>query len=422
MPADIETVSQTSAETGRRALPSVLDELEAEARRLEQLAQAPRTQGAYQSAWAHFEDWCREAGANALPTDAATVRRYATELSTRIVPGSVPRRTYSIATIEQRLAAIKKCHMVAGHPLDLSGLGELRKGLRRDKAKKQRRTQKRPLLDNDIVEILRRMTGALPDLRDRVILLLGFVGGLRRSEIASIDVEHVEFVKDGVKLTLIESKGDRESRGVVVNLIKSARPILCVVQALKDWLTATAIESGPLLRAIDRFGYVGSSRLTATSIRRIVIVRAAAAGFKVNVSTHSLRRGAVTSALQGGASIEKVARHVRHKSIQTTMGYYDQVKGMDDNAMHSVLAVARPGDPPAPIPVKRGQATPRGEVIDYDEFAQVPSAPIKINRIELEPVDTTELQQSIADIELVNKRLAEKLGIGNAAVEGRGKP
>ncbi|MCA3083103.1 MAG: site-specific integrase [Rhodocyclaceae bacterium] len=412
MSTDLEILGKNAAKSGARALPSVLDELEAEAQRIEKLAQAQTTQAAYQAAWRHFEDWCREMGLTSLPTNAATVRGYVTYLQQTNIPDLKPPRKYSISTIEQRLAAIKKCHLVAGHPLDLSGLGELRKGLRHDKAdKKIRRSQKKALLDTDMIEILRRMSGSLPDLRDRVILLLGFVGAMRRSEIADIDVEHIEFVKGGAKIELLKSKGDRKSEGVMVNLVASARPILCAVQALKDWLAASAIESGPLLREIDRFGYIGSDRLTTYSIRNIVIKRAAAAGYTSNISTHSLRRGAVTAALQSGAPIQKVSKHVRHKSVQMTMRYYDDVQGIEDNAMIAVLGTAHENDPPAPVPMKRGDEVPRGEVIDYDEFAKAPSDPIKVNRIELREVDTSALQESIADVDALNKRLAEKLGV-----------
>jgi integrase len=408
MSSDLAISVQKPAKT---ALPSVLDELEAEAQRIEKLAQAQTTQDAYQAAWAHFEGWCRERGLASLPTNAAIVRGYVTDLQQTNIPKLKPPRKYSVSTIEQRLAAIKKCHLVAGHPLDLSRLGELRKGLRSDKAKKKvRKSQKKALLDNDLVEMLRRMNGSLRDLRDRAILLLGFVGAMRRSEIAGIDVEQIEFVEGGAKIALLQSKGDRKSEGVVVSLVNSARPILCAVQALKDWLAASAIESGPLLREIDRFGYIGAGRLTTFSIRNIVIKRAAAAGYTSNISTHSLRRGAVTAALQSGAPIQKVSKHVRHKSVQMTMRYYDDVQGIEDNAMIAVLGTAHENDPPAPVPMRRGDQVLRGEVIDYDEFAKAPSDPIKVNRIELREVDTSALQESIADVDAMNKRLSEKFG------------
>jgi integrase len=411
MPSDLEILAQNVAKASQGRALTLLDPAEqAEVQRIKDMAQAQTTQNAYQAAWRDFEEWCEDKGVPALPTDVGIVEAYLHRLQKETVPKSKPPRKYSISTVEQRIAAIKKCHLVAGYPLDLSQLGEYRKGLRSKKADEMERTQKEPLLDSHVIEILRRMSGSLADLRDRVILLLGFVGGMRRAEIAGVDVGHIKFVEGGAEIKLLKSKGDRDKKGVTVNLVQSTRPILCAVQALKDWIAASAVEDGPLLRPIDKFGYVGSYRLTPTSIRRIVIARAAAAGFRSNISTHSLRRGAVTSALKSGASIEKVATHVRHRSIQTTMGYYKQANGMKENAMHAVLDVARADDPPAPVPVKRGDQTQRGLVVDYDEFAQSSSAPIKVNRIELREVDTSGLQQSVADVDALNKRLAEKFG------------
>lgn len=387
--------------------PSAIATMEAEAQRLESKALADRTWAAYAAAWEHFLDWCAHARLQALPADIATIRAYIAGINRRYAP----------STIEQRLAAIKKCHEKNGHTLDLHALADLRRGNRRDKGATRRR--KAALVDSDLVAILKRMGGSLPELRDRLILLLGFAGGLRRSEIAGIDVEHVEFTRAGALVYLPTSKSSDSDEDVEVPLARAGRAILCPVRALKDWIDASGLAEGPLLRSIDRFGHMGEGRLTEVSIRRIVIARAKAAGFIKRISTHSLRAGAATSAIAAGAPLTHVQRHLRHKSLQTT-SVYDRGEG--DNPMRFVLDASVPDDPLPPVPVKRGQDVQRGLVIDYAEFSNASTVPIKINRIALEPVNTTELQQSIADIELVNKRLAEKLGLGSAAVERRGKP
>ncbi len=364
--------------------------IEGEAQRLEAKALADRTWKAYADAWDHFLDWCDVNRFRALPAEVATVRAYVADLSRRYAP----------STIEQRLAAIKKCHEKNAQPIDLHALADLRRGNRRDKGATRRR--KAALVDADLVAILKRMGGTLPELRDRLILLLGFAGGLRRSEIAGLDVTHVEFSKAGALLYLPHSKGGDPDSDVEVPLARAGRAILCPVRALKDWLEASGFTEGPLLRSIDRFGNMSDGRLTDVSIRRIVIARAKAAGFTKRISTHSLRAGTATAAIAAGAPLTHVQRFLRHKSVQTT-AVYDRGEG--DNPMRRVLDADAPDDPPPPIPVKRGpKKVPAAEILTLNEFAPAVSAPLRLDRLQLEPVDLAPLNEALRSLDQATAR------------------
>ncbi len=366
---------------------------------LEAAAYAPNTQRAYAAAWRDFQDWARAMGRRALPAELETVRMYLVECS----------RRYRASSIELHLAAIRKCHQIAGHPLDLSPLAELRRGIRRKIGTAKR--GKIAITDDQLVRILGRMGGSLPELRDRVVLLLGFVGGMRRSEIVGLDIADLEFKDAGVLAHLRRSKGDQEGEGAVVELKAAKRAILCPVRALKDWIAAAEIESGPLLRGIDRFGIVSPDRLDATSVRRIVISRAAAVGIK-NVSPHSLRAGAATTALAKGAKLERVAKHLRHKSIQTTLVYDRAASRFKDNAMEAVLDAAAPDDPLPPVPLARDAITrPKDpKYIEFHERADMPVTPLRTTPLGFKAIDLDDLDAAVRETEAASKRAAEKVG------------
>ncbi|MCA3264964.1 MAG: tyrosine-type recombinase/integrase [Azospirillum sp.] len=361
---------------------------------LESAAYAKNTRRAYDAAWVGFEEWCRLMKRRALPADLETVRLYLIEHAGR----------YQASSLELHVAAIRKKHRDAGHPLDLSPLAELRRGIRRSIGTAPRR--KKALTDEHLVRILGQMGGSLADLRDRVILLLGFVGGMRRSEIAGLDVEDLEFKEQGVLAHLRRSKGDQEGQGAVVELKAARRAILCPVRALRDWLGASGIQSGPLLRGIDRFGFMSEEvRFHATSINAVVKKRAAAVGIN-KVSAHSLRAGAATTALAAGAKLERVAKHLRHKSIQTTLVYDRQASRFKDNAMELVLDAAAPDDPLPPVPLARDAAArPKNpQYIEFHERADMPVEPLRTTPLGFKTIDLEELDAGLQAVEAALKK------------------
>lgn len=357
---------------------------------LESAAYAKNTQRAYDAAWRGFQEWCQAINRRALPAEIETVRMYLVECS----------RRYKASSIELHLAAIRKCHHLAGHPLDLSPLAELRRGIRRSIGTAKR--GKAAITDEQLVKILGRMGGSLPELRDRVILLLGFVGGMRRSEIVGLDVEDLEFKEQGVLARLSRSKGDQEGQGAVVELRAARRAILCPVRALRDWLAAAEIENGPLLRGIDRFGIVSSERMHATSVRRVVIERARAVNIK-NVSAHSLRAGAATTALAKGAKLERVAKHLRHKSIQTTLVYDRAASRFRDNAMEAVLDAVVADDPLPPVPVVRNDRRKNPKYIEFHERADMPVEPLRTTPLGFKAIELDELEEGLKAVEAAIK-------------------
>jgi integrase len=135
----------------------------------------------------------------------------------------------------------------------------------------------------------------LAGLRDRALLLLGFAGAFRRSELVALDAADIEETEAGLRVTIRHSKTDQEGQGVTIAIARG--DVACLVKALREWLGAAGIEAGPLFRPIDKAGRVARARLTDRSVANIVKAYAKRAGFDASTfSGHSLRSGFLTSA------------------------------------------------------------------------------------------------------------------------------
>jgi integrase len=158
------------------------------------------------------------------------------------------------------------------------------------------------------------MGDRLKDLRDRALLLVGFAGGLRRSELAAINLVDFDRVREGIILTIRRSKTDQEGVGRKIG-IPFGRTIHCPVRALENWLSAARIESGPVFRPVDRQGRVSASQLSGEAVSLILRDRMIEAGFIAQgYSGHSLRAGFATSATRAGVSTLKTRRQTGHAS------------------------------------------------------------------------------------------------------------
>ena len=160
----------------------------------------------------------------------------------------------------------------------------------------------------------------LAGLRDRALLLIGFGGALRRSELVALDVADIEETETGLLVTIRGSKTDQERAGATIAIARG--DVACPAEALRKWLEAAGIESGPIFRPIGKGGTLRTSRLTDRSVANIVKAYAGRAGFDASMfSGHSLRAGFLTSAAGKGASIFKMMDVSRHKSVDTLRGY-----------------------------------------------------------------------------------------------------
>jgi site-specific recombinase XerD len=278
-------------------------------------SKAPNTIRAYRRDLRDFEDFCRDAGAAPLPASPENVALYLANLAEAGAKAS---------TIQRRLSAISQAHQLAGHvpsPTQDWMVRATMSGIRRTigtaPAKKAAA----------VTAELRRLVDVSPEdtlagCRDRAVLLLGFAGAFRRSELVSLNVEDLAETADGLRLQLRRSKTDQDAAGTEKGIPFGAHPETCPVRAVRAWMTAASIDQGPLFRPVNRHDQLQPGRLTDQSVALIVKRAAHRAGLDAaRYAGHSLRSGLATSAADGGAPERAIARQTGHRSLEVLRGY-----------------------------------------------------------------------------------------------------
>jgi integrase len=277
---------------------------------------------AYAADIGHFRASGRE-----VPSTAESVAAYLAEIA----------QTHAVATIQRRLVAIAKAHRAMGHadPCQTEIVKAVMRGIRRTKGTALREAQ--ALQRDDLFAVLAKMDDRSIDLRDRALLLIGFAGAFRRSELVGLNFADVQHVRQGVVLHLRRSKTDQIGQGRKV-AIPHGRTRWCPVKHLTDWLDHAGITEGPLFRSIDRHGRIASDRLSGDAVSTIIKKRLFDAGFDpASFSGHSLRAGFATSAAMAGASSWKIRQQTGHASDAMLARYVRLGDLFVDNAAAAVL-------------------------------------------------------------------------------------
>ena len=291
-------------------------------------AKASATIRAYRSDFRHFEAWCQAHGLGALPAAPQTVALYLAEYGGLL----------KAATLQRRLAAIAKGHQAAGYasPASMSNaaVSEVWKGIKREHGTAQQ--GKAAVLTSDLRAMLRSLPDGLLGVRDRALLLVGFAGAFRRSELAALRVEDCEFTTEGLVVTLRRSKTDQDGEGRKIGLPYGSNPHTCPVRSLRAYLDAAGIVTGPLFRSITRHGRVGE-KISAYAVALIVKRYAAAAGLDSRkYAGHSLRAGLATSAAAAGVSERAIMNQTGHRSTAMVRRYIREGSLFLDNAAAGV--------------------------------------------------------------------------------------
>ena len=267
---------------------------------------AANTLRAYHSDLAHFRAW-----GGRIPATPASVAKYLASQA-----GSL-----SAATLSRRVVAISHAHQQRNlpsptmHPLVRSTM----KGIRRLHRRPVRQVD--ALRKADVIAMVKHALGDLQGLRDAALLLLGFAGAFRRSELVGLDVSDLEISEAGTLVHLRHSKTDQEGLGRDVALPRQ-RGRFCPTRILERWLASSAIEEGPVFRRMLSTGEVSAHRLSAQSVGLIVKRRVGEIGLDAaRFSGHSLRAGFVTTAAERGVSTTWIRQQTGHKSDEMTQRY-----------------------------------------------------------------------------------------------------
>ena len=240
------------------------------------------------------------------------------------------------ATLARRLVTIGKAHTAQALPSPT--ITELvratLRGIRRTHRTAQR--QVAPAVKEDVLAMVAGLDG-IKGIRDRALLLVGFAGAFRRSELVGLTVADIEQAKQGLIVQLRFSKTDQEGRGRKV-AIPYARGPVCPVFALQQWLEASGITEGPIFRGVNRHSVIADAALTPQAVAMVVKERAHAVGLDpAKYAGHSLRAGLVTSAATLGVSSWKIRQQTGHKSDAMLARYIRDANIFIDNAAGAVL-------------------------------------------------------------------------------------
>ena len=277
---------------------------------------------AYQSDLAHFHDW-----GGTLPATPAMVAEYIADHAGRL----------AVATMARRIATLAKAHEAMGvaNPCRSELVRATLQGFKRKHGTAQ--TQAKPLLREELFLVLDAMGDNLGDIRDRALLLIGFAGGFRRSELTGLHVEDLTPVRQGLIITLRRSKTDQTGEGRKIG-IPHGRTRHCPVAAVERWTSAAQLSDGPLFRPVSRHGHLTDAPLTGDAVSTVLRRRLAAAGIDpVGYSGHSLRAGFATSAAQAGVSTSKIREQTGHASDVMLSRYIRAGEIFEGNAAGALL-------------------------------------------------------------------------------------
>jgi site-specific recombinase XerD len=295
-----------------------------QARAFAEASRSARTRHEYQGQWRTFEAWCAARAQRALPAEPATVALFITDrASNGIKPASLGVALSAISAVH-RAAGTKNSDLPTKHPT----VAEVLSGIRRTLGVRPRRVA--PC----VVPELRAMTETLAadtliGQRDRALLVVGFAGAFRRSELVALDVADAAFTKAGLVITIRRSKVDQVGAGVSIGLPYGSDPSTCPVRTLKAWVDAAAVAEGALFRSVNRHGQLGS-RLGGRDVARIVQRTAAASGLNAALySGHSLRSGLATSAARAGKSDRAIMAQGRWTGRSMVDRYVRDAKLLD---------------------------------------------------------------------------------------------
>ncbi|MBD1152348.1 tyrosine-type recombinase/integrase [Pelagibacterales bacterium SAG-MED22] len=297
-----------------------------------QSSKANNTVRAYKSDFNDFGLFCTQNGFKSLPSEPKIVSLYLTHLSTKDI---------KMSTLKRRLVSIGVIHKLKGHYLDTKhpSIIENILGIKRRKGSIQK--GKKPLLINHLKTLInvidKEKNEEIKKLRDRSIILIGFSGGFRRNEIVSLNYDDLEFVQEGLKISLKRSKTDQFGEGSIKGLPYFDNSQYCPVISIKKWIEISKISSGPIFRRFTKGSKLSDNRLTDQSVALLIKDYLKLAGIESrNYSGHSLRSGFATSAAESGAEERSIMAMTGHKSTEMVRRYIKEANLFKNNALNKI--------------------------------------------------------------------------------------
>jgi site-specific recombinase XerD len=287
-------------------------------------SKASNTLRAYRSDWSHFVAWCKVHNQSALPATSDTVALYVADLASTHKPG----------TLTRRLSAISQAHGIAEleSPTAAAKVRLVIAGIRRSQGTAQ--TAKTPVLVDDLRKMISELQENLLGVRNRALLLIGFAGAFRRSELVALDFSDAAVTREGLVVTILKSKTDQEGEGRKIGIPYGAHLATCPIRSLHEWLERSGIKEGPLFRPINRHGTMAETRLSGAAVAAVVKRYVEESGLDASgFAGHSLRSGLATSAAMAGASERSIMNQTGHRSLNMVRRYIRDGSLFRENAV-----------------------------------------------------------------------------------------
>ena len=281
-------------------------------------SKANNTLKAYKADFRDFSLFCSQNSFNSMPTEPKIITLYLTNLS----------KTSKFSTLKRRLSSISVIHKLNGHYLDIKHpiITENLLGIKRAKGTYQK--AKKPILINELNLILKAIDedkNTKIRFKNKALILIGFSGGFRRSELVSIEIDDIEFVKEGVKIFIKRSKTDQSGEGMTKGIPYFTNSRYCPVVSLKEWIKEGQINAGKIFDMSDK------------NVALIIKKYVEKAGLdKKKYSGHSLRSGFATSAAELGAEERSIMTMTGHKTTQMVRRYIKEANLFKNNALNKI--------------------------------------------------------------------------------------
>ena len=281
-------------------------------------SKAHNTLRAYQADFNDFSNFCKTNNFSSLPTDPKIVALYLTHLSS----------SCKFSTLKRRLASIKVIHKLKGNYIDIKHpiISENLMGIKRKLGVKQ--MSKKPILLNDLKLIIQAIDdekNEFKKIQNKALILIGFAGGFRRSELVSIEYDDVDFVNEGVKIIIKKSNTDQIGIGMTKAIPYFKNTKFCPVVSLKEWINYAKINSGRIFKISDK--------TVALIIKKYALI----SGLDHSkYAGHSLRSGFATSTAETGADERSIMAMTGHKTTQMVRRYIQEANLFKNNALNKI--------------------------------------------------------------------------------------
>lgn len=289
---------------------------------------------AYRSDLIVFLEWCHHHKAQPLPCDPLDLVSFLSEQSDGFAMSTVTRRASSISWLHRRAGFLgDKNPRTSGIVTEAIRLLRRRHRDRRQKQAKELTTG----IVREAMKDCQEDKNAMKGKRDRALILIGFASAMRRSELARVEVEHLNFVQEGLEILIPWSKTDQEGEGHVVRIARGQAPLTCPIEALREWLAHTNIQSGRIFRRVRKNGSVGEA-ISDWAIWNIIKSRMKALGLKNwdEFAGHSMRSGFASTAADNGASLQAIKTQGNWKSDDSLLRYIRNKEDWDNAASYKL--------------------------------------------------------------------------------------